>query len=89
MTEGRGPMVPKPFGFNNKNAAIKYTLNQTGVMGCKPDPVKGWVGQGDWQIMEFPILVNTADAEAEENKQEREKILARLSEREKRILGLL
>lgn len=87
-TEGRGPMVAKPFCFTTLEEAKKYVNRQLGIMGRKADPIDGWENMKDWEIKEF-IILEMADAVAfEEERQLRDRLISRMTAEEKRALGI-
>ena len=84
-TEGRGPMVPVK-GFDNKQAADDYIDAQPGVMGRR----EKWSAQayGDWQVRTFYLFSTAEEALAAEQDDRRKAALKKLTDEEKKLLGL-
>lgn len=84
MTEGRGSMIPKPFGFSHRKDAEDYIDKQSGIMGRKAK----WSMQpyGDWEIRVFAICDSLEEVEKTEESVEFNKLMSKLTDREKEIL---
>ena len=85
-TEGRGPMVIHSV-WGNRDECIKFMDKQSGVQGRKQkwsEPHSG----GDWDMIEHTLLWEEKDVTEMENIQTRERALAKLSDEEKKVLGL-
>jgi hypothetical protein len=83
--EGRGPMVPD-LAFLHKAHAERYIDEQPGIMGRKGK----WSQQeyGDWEIIEVNVIENEFDPAEYKLIKLRERALSKLSEEEKKALGL-
>lgn len=83
--EGRGPMVIDKV-FSNRRDAAAYIDNKPGVMGRRGK----WSEEkyGDWKIEEYPVFDCLAEARQSDEKIKKEKALAKLTEEDKRALGL-
>lgn len=81
MTEGRGPMV-NDLAFLNYQDAADYIDTKSGVMGRRAK----WSKEkyGEWDIQEVHALTGPFDAVADAKR----KALAKLTEEERKILGL-
>ena len=81
MTEGRGGMV-NDLCFSTYELAAEYIDEQPGVMGRRAK----WSTEkyGDWEIQKIEVLNHLVTPED----REREKALAKLTEKERKLLGL-
>ena len=81
MTEGRGGMV-NDLCFSTYELAAEYIDEQPGIMGRRAK----WSTEkhGDWEIQTIEVLSNLVTPED----REREKALAKLTEKERKLLGL-
>jgi hypothetical protein len=86
MTEGRGPMLPKPFGFVSRSQATEYIDSQPGIMGRK-GPWSNSTG-GDWEVKDFKILKSSEEALRTEADIERHKLIKQLGPDNCRLLGI-
>jgi hypothetical protein len=80
MTEGRGPMVLDGI-YESEAAACEYAGNQPGVMGLR-GPNTGW------EVRRLKIITNEDLEQERRDENERAAVLARLSPRERRLLGI-
>jgi hypothetical protein len=85
MTEGRGPMLLHSI-WDNWAECVKFMDKQTGIMGRKAK----WSTQkyGDWRIEEHYIVSSEADMTEKQNHEIKQKALAKLTDEEKKALGL-
>jgi hypothetical protein len=84
-TEGRGPMVIDK-AFRHRNDALSYIDDKPGVMGRTAK----WSQEkyGDWKVEEIVVYSNLTEANNFDFDQAKAKALSKLTEDEKRILGL-
>lgn len=87
LTEGRGPMVLDKVYVNEEDAQ-DYILQQTGVMGRKPEPGYGWSRMGDWAVKPIHILESLADGPELERRLSIKSGMAKLTRAERKALGL-
>ena len=85
LTEGRGPMVNDKC-FLHWNHAARYINSQPGVMGRTAK----WTDRkyGDWEIEEIEVIDYDILKEQERINREKKAALNKLSDYEKKILGL-
>lgn len=88
LTEGRGPMVSVKY-FLNEDDAWNYADCNGGVMGRKPSS-GSWRNEkyGDWQVEEVTVYASLQSAIAADDQAIKEKALSKLTETERRVLGL-
>lgn len=84
-TEGRGPMVLDK-AFKNKADADTYIDGQGGVMGRKAK----WSQEkyGDWRVEAIRVFESLDDATKDHDRELRKSALAKLSDDERRVLGV-
>lgn len=87
MIEGRGPMVLDKV-FVQEEDANDYILQQSGVMGRKPEPGHGWTRMGDWEVKPLYILESLEDGPELEHQMAIKSGMAKLNAAERRALGL-
>lgn len=85
MTEGRGHMIMDSIWLD-MDEAIKYMDSKCGVFGRQ----EKWseTPHGDWQIEETPVFYSVKDKEDWDALEKREAVLRKLSEEDRKILGL-
>ena len=84
--EGRGPMV-LDISFTTRAAAAEYIDAKPGVMGRK----QKWSEEqhGDWMIKETLLLESVSEVGEVSAAQARQRALAKLTMKDREILGLL
>lgn len=87
MIEGRGLMVLDCV-FSTLDAATQYANSKSGVMGRKPS-ANGWGEYGDWRVEECVVFDDGSDVTKIKEQKLRDKALAKLSDVEKKVLGLI
>ena len=85
MVEGRGPMVIDSV-FSSYEAAAEFIDYRPGIMGYKKKWSEG--NCGDWQIVEMKMHNSATSRNDELLDAERKKALAKLTDHERKILGL-
>lgn len=85
MTEGKGPMVLDKVFFEEADAN-SYILEQSGVMGRKPEHGLGWQRMGDWEVKPIVVLESLADGEEYVRSRNLERAFSKLTESEQEAL---
>lgn len=85
MSEGRGPKIVDSI-FSNRTAAVEYMDKQPGIMGRTGKWSED--GYGDWKIEEMFLFDSANQREEAVIAEHKENALKKLTDYEKKILGL-
>jgi hypothetical protein len=87
-TEGRGPMVPKSFGFDAEIEALNYINTQPGIMGRRAPGGHWSQHMNDWVIRPIQVLSSASEVMDVERENLKNQALNKLTQAEREALGL-